>query len=110
MSGAIAVLFLFVIMMLNIKLTDILETGSRYTKNLPLALAIGSLFIYEIPIKPIPNNIKYPAALTNTEIKKITAITGFLEVITKTLEKSAANAKISIRKFFMIFIFGFVYF
>jgi NADH-ubiquinone oxidoreductase chain 6 len=46
--GAIAVLFLFVIMMLNIKLTDILETGSRYTKNLPLALAIGSLFIYEI--------------------------------------------------------------
>ena len=48
MSGAIAVLFLFVIMMLNIKLTDILETGSRYTKNLPLALAIGSLFTYEI--------------------------------------------------------------
>ena len=48
MSGAIAVLFLFVIMMINIKLTDILETGSQYTKNLPLALSIGSLFIYEI--------------------------------------------------------------
>jgi NADH-ubiquinone oxidoreductase chain 6 len=46
--GAITVLFLFVIMMINIKLTDILETGSEYTKNLPLALAIGSLFIYEI--------------------------------------------------------------
>ena len=46
--GAIAVLFLFVIMMINIKLTDILETGSQYTKNLPLALAIGSLFTYEI--------------------------------------------------------------
>ena len=45
--GAITVLFLFVIMMINIKLTDILETGSQYTKNLPLALAIGSLFIYE---------------------------------------------------------------
>lgn len=44
--GAIAVLFLFVIMMINIKLTDILETGSQYTKNLPLALAIGLLFIY----------------------------------------------------------------
>ena len=27
--GAIAVLFLFVIMMINIKLTDILETGSQ---------------------------------------------------------------------------------
>jgi len=46
--GAIAVLFLFVIMMINIKLTDILETGSQYTKNLPLALSIGSLFIYEL--------------------------------------------------------------
>ena len=46
--GAIAVLFLFIIMMINIKLTDILETGSQYTKNLPLAVAIGSLFFYAI--------------------------------------------------------------
>jgi NADH-ubiquinone oxidoreductase chain 6 len=46
--GAITVLFLFVIMMLNIKLTDILETGSQYTKNIPLALFIGSLFVYEL--------------------------------------------------------------
>src|ERR1700684_690535 len=46
--GAITVLFLFVIMMINIKLTDILETGSQYTKNLPLAFSVGSLFIYEI--------------------------------------------------------------
>ena len=45
--GAITVLFLFVIMMINIKLSDILDAGSQYTKNLPLALAIGSLFIYE---------------------------------------------------------------
>lgn len=46
--GAITVLFLFVIMLLNIRLTDILEAGSQYTKNIPLALAIGLLFIYEI--------------------------------------------------------------
>jgi NADH-ubiquinone oxidoreductase chain 6 len=46
--GAITVLFLFVIMMINIKLTDILETGSQYTKNLPLAAAITSLFFYEL--------------------------------------------------------------
>src|SRR5271155_2118483 len=46
--GAIAVLFLFVIMMINIKIIDILETGNQYTKTLPLALCIGSLFIYEI--------------------------------------------------------------
>jgi NADH-ubiquinone oxidoreductase chain 6 len=35
-------------MMINIKLVDILEVGSEYTKNLPLALVIGSLFIYEL--------------------------------------------------------------
>jgi NADH-ubiquinone oxidoreductase chain 6 len=46
--GAIAILFLFVIMMINIKLTDILETGTQYTKNLPLAIAIVSLFIFII--------------------------------------------------------------
>ena len=46
--GAITVLFLFVITMINIKLTDILETGSQYTKNIPLAFSVGSLFLYEI--------------------------------------------------------------
>jgi NADH-ubiquinone oxidoreductase chain 6 len=44
--GAIAVLFLFVIMMINIKMTDILEIGSQYTKTLPLALSIISLFSF----------------------------------------------------------------
>lgn len=46
--GAIAILFLFILMMINIKLTDILELGKDYTKNLPLALVIGALFIYAI--------------------------------------------------------------
>ena len=65
--GAIAVLFLFVIMMINIKLTDILETGSQYTKNLPLALAIGSLFVYEIfTVLPFTfNNISSVSVLLN---------------------------------------------
>ncbi len=35
-------------MMINIKLSDILETGNQYTKNLPLAILIGSLFLYVI--------------------------------------------------------------
>ena len=63
--GAITVLFLFVIMMINIKLTDILETGSQYTKNLPLAFAIGLLFIYELfTIMPfILNNVSSISAL-----------------------------------------------
>ena len=45
--GAITILFLFTIMMINIKLTDILEIGSQYTKSIPLAFAIGCIFIYE---------------------------------------------------------------
>lgn len=43
--GAIAVIFLFVVMMINIRLTDILETENQYTKNLPLAILIGYLFL-----------------------------------------------------------------
>jgi NADH-ubiquinone oxidoreductase chain 6 len=61
--GAIAVLFLFVIMMINIKLTDILETGTQYTKNLPLAIAIGSLFIFII-FQIIPFNFNNVPALS----------------------------------------------
>jgi len=61
--GAIAVLFLFVIMMINIKLTDILETGNQYTKNLPLAIAIGSLFIF-IVFTIIPFNFNNIPALS----------------------------------------------
>ena len=74
--GAIAVLFLFVIMMINIKLTDILETGSQYTKNIPLALLIGSLFIYEIfNILPFTyNNVSGLSTLFNF----ITSLNGLL--------------------------------
>ena len=73
--GAIAVLFLFVIMMINIKLTDILETGSQYTKNLPLALAIGSLFIYEFfTITPFTVS---DVSLLSTFLNTLTNLNGF---------------------------------
>ena len=74
--GAIAVLFLFVIMMINIKLTDILETGSQYTKNLPLAIAIGSLFIFII-FQLIPNNNNNVPALS-VLLDKITIFNSIL--------------------------------
>lgn len=54
--GAITVLFLFVLMSINIRLTDILEAGSQYTKNLPLALIIGILFTFEL-ISLLPFNL-----------------------------------------------------
>ena len=66
--GAITVLFLFVIMMINIRLTDIIESGSQYTKNIPLALAIGSVFIYELfTILPFTiNNVSSISTLLET--------------------------------------------
>ena len=44
--GAIAVLFLFIILMINIKLTDISDTGYNFTKNLPMGLNIASLLLF----------------------------------------------------------------
>ena len=65
--GAIAVLFLFVIMMINIKLTDILETGVDYSKNLPLAIAIVflSLLIFYTILQYNLNNIPAFSILFN---------------------------------------------
>ena len=73
--GAIAVLFLFVIMMINIKLTDILETGVDYNKNLPLAIAIVflSLLIFYTILQYNLNNIPAFSILFN----KITNLNTF---------------------------------
>lgn len=46
--GAIAILFLFVVMMLNISLSELTEVGREYSKNLPLGLIVGSLFFFEV--------------------------------------------------------------
>lgn len=43
--GAIAILFLFVIMMLNLRLVELVDTGQEYTKNLPMAALIGTLLL-----------------------------------------------------------------
>lgn len=98
--GAITVLFLFVIMMINIKLVDILEVGKDYTKNLPLALLVGFIFLYiilsistfttnDISITSNPISLKfitYPLEIL-TDINKIfisnTLTSGInLEIIT----------------------------
>jgi NADH-ubiquinone oxidoreductase chain 6 len=54
--GAITILFLFVIMSINIKLTDIMEAGTQYTQNIPLAISIGIFFIYEL-VRILPYSI-----------------------------------------------------
>nr|YP_010192411.1 NADH dehydrogenase subunit 6 [Amanita sinensis]QZN08148.1 NADH dehydrogenase subunit 6 [Amanita sinensis] len=90
--GAIAILFLFVIMMINIKLTDILETGAQYTKNLPLAIAIGSLFIFII-FSIIPFNFNNVPALSFL-LDKITYLNSVLlssDVVSINLINSIVN-------------------
>lgn len=56
--GAIAVLFLFVIIMLNLQLAELSAVGSEYTQNLPLGAIVGSLFLFEIA-SIIPSNNPY---------------------------------------------------
>ena len=92
--GAIAVLFLFVIMMINIKLTDILETGSQYTKNLPLALAIGSLFIYEI-YTIIPFSFNYVSNTIFDTYFKFNGLFFNYELYNKEWVNSAINSVIA---------------
>jgi len=46
--GAIAILFLFVIMMLNLRLVELVEVGKSYTKNLPLGLLIGLVLFLDL--------------------------------------------------------------
>jgi NADH-ubiquinone oxidoreductase chain 6 len=43
--GAIAILFLFVIMMLNIKLVELQDSSEDYSNPYPLAFVLGTLFV-----------------------------------------------------------------
>lgn len=95
--GAITVLFLFIIMMINIRLIDLLEFGREYTKNFPLAIFIGILFVYEI-INVLPfmfNNvlespINFPLDLLN-QLNSIILNTGDSAIV-PTQAKDAALA------------------
>lgn len=46
--GAVAVLFLFVVMMLNVRMSEVVTGGSEYAAGLPLGLAVATLFLYEV--------------------------------------------------------------
>jgi NADH-ubiquinone oxidoreductase chain 6 len=43
--GAIAILFLFVVMMLNIKLVELQDSAENYSNPYPLAFVLGTLFV-----------------------------------------------------------------
>jgi NADH-ubiquinone oxidoreductase chain 6 len=81
--GAIAILFLFVIMMLNIRLIELTEIGSNYSKNVPLAIVVSSALSYLI--------------LSNTTISRldnvylITALFDKLNFLTTGIQESSEN-------------------
>ena len=118
--GAIAVLFLFVIMMINIKLTDILETGVDYSKNLPLAIAIVflSLLIFytilQYNLNNIPiillNNLNYNNIMATAFQLSSTAVVETAEFFFKILNEeslsSVFNADVLITTFEQIEILG----
>jgi len=55
--GAIAILFLFVVIMINIKLVEIHSSNIQgYTKNLPLGVIVGGLFLYSL-LLVIPSSV-----------------------------------------------------
>ena len=56
--GAIAVLFLFVIMMINIDRVNVSQIGLQYTKNLPLAGLIVAIF-FILFTELLSSDIKY---------------------------------------------------
>jgi hypothetical protein len=62
--------------MINIKLSDILDVGSQYTKNFPLALTVGSLFVFEI-FSIIPLNYQNVNIL-NLPLDLLTYLNGLL--------------------------------
>lgn len=55
--GAIAILFLFVVIILNLELAELSALGNEYTKNLVIAQILGTLFLFEIVrLMPKTNN------------------------------------------------------
>lgn len=45
--GAVTVLFLFVIIIINVELSELNAAGAEYTQNVPLAFIMGSVLFYE---------------------------------------------------------------
>ena len=58
--GAIVILFLFVVMMLNLQIAELNAMASEYTQNLPLgAIFVFLLFVELYSILPFSSNVEY---------------------------------------------------
>lgn len=94
--GAIAILFLFVVMMLNLQLAELSSgvssgvdaPGKEYTQNLPLGLVIGSLFLFEL-LSLLPFTYKDLGSLPGTD-------TGALSSSQPTLQQIAGETELGL--------------
>jgi len=83
--GAVAVLFLFVIMMLDVDFTELREGFLQY---MPIGLVIGGIFLFELlltvsywvidPAKPKANTAAIPANESNTEALALVLYTKYI--------------------------------
>jgi NADH-ubiquinone oxidoreductase chain 6 len=96
--GAIAILFLFVIMMLNLRLVELVETGQEYTKNLPMGAFLGSLFFFELlSILPVSyhdgGSLSVPLSLFNWLNTSLLGITNTAS--THSLDEGGSNVHVA---------------
>lgn len=68
--GAVSILFLFVLMMLNTQLSEITAVSSEYSQNLPLGGVLGSIVFYQI-VTMLPS---YSANINNISLGILTSI------------------------------------
>lgn len=71
--GAVAVLFLFVVMMLNVRLSEVISTGHEYTKNLPLGAIMAVVFLLET-LSIVPSITTHAGEMAVGIINKIHSI------------------------------------
>lgn len=67
--GAIAILFLFVVMMINVRDAELNTIGNKYTQSLPLTFVLGTLFYYLVT--------EYAGNLTTITVPLSNTITGW---------------------------------
>jgi NADH-ubiquinone oxidoreductase chain 6 len=97
--GAIAVLFLFVVIMLNIQLSELSATGTEYTQNLPLGAIVGSLFLFEL-VSILPFSFKGISTFNLTNVLSEISLGGITWI--NTLFIADSNAKSDVHQVFDI--------
>ena len=76
--GAVAILFLFVVMLLNIKRVEIRENTTRYA---PLGVIIGAVFLYQIlSLRDITKEVDWGISLESNNYSELINVTNIEEI------------------------------